>query len=141
MSNFTDFARGELERAKMFDDNSVYGGMLGGAVMRMIEVFAEEGHSGASAALAAKLFTRLVKWEPLTPLTGEDDEWIEVYEGTYQNKRCPHVFKNKDGAYNIQGKVFVEPSGASFVSHESRVPVTFPYWPETEIVKRGADES
>ena len=135
-----EFAKSELERAGMFAEDSDYGGALGPAIMRMMEVFAQEGHSGASAAIAANVFKRLAAFEPLTPLTGEDDEWTEVGEGMFQNKRCSRVFKDAErGAYDIQGRVFREPSGACFTNRMSRVPVTFPYTPTTEYVDVPAD--
>jgi hypothetical protein len=132
------FAKDELERAGLFSPDSDYGGMLADAVMKLITVFADEGHSGASAAMAVSLFQRLARFEPLTPLTGEDDEWNEVSEGVFQSRRCPHVFKENGEAYNIRGRVFREPNGACFTSSESRVPITFPYTPHTEYVDRPA---
>lgn len=137
--SIVDFAKDELQRAGLFDEGSDYGGMLGTAVLKMIEQFAEEGHSGFSASMAISAFQRLARYEPLTPLTGEDDEWMEIGdhgEGTmYQNRRCGRVFKREDGtAYDIDGRVFREPSGVCFTNIESRTPVTFPYTPTTEYV-------
>jgi len=135
MSNLTEFAESELRRAGWFDAESAYGGLLGQAVLKMVEAFAEEGHSGGSAPIAVSLFKKLANWEPLGALTGEPDEWMEVSHGHFQNKRCSRVFKNGDGpAYDIEGRVFREPSGAMFTNRESRVTVTFPYVPSTEIV-------
>src|SRR3546814_11262809 len=58
------------------------------------------------------------------------------WAGTQQNKRCPHVFRDKDGtAYDIDGKVFVEESGGSYTNRDSRVEVSFPYVPHTEYVQ------
>ena len=136
MSNLETFAKDELTRAGMFDKDAMYGGMLGDAVMKMIKVFADEGHSGYSASMAVNLFERVARFEPLTPLTGADDEWNEVGEGTYQNRRCSHVFKDgkEDQAYDSNGKVFREPSGACYTSSGSRVFITFPYVPKVEYV-------
>lgn len=43
-----------------------------------------------------------VRFMPLSPLTGEDDEWGSLTEygddGHWQNKRMSSVFKNKDGS-------------------------------------------
>ena len=137
-SNLIRHAREELQRAGMFDDSGdFYGGMMGSAVMKLIEIFADEGHSGMSASVAISLFEKLARFEPLTPLTGDDDEWTEIGEHNgplYQNKRCSHVFKDNSGAYDIDGRIFREPSGACFTSRESRVPVTFPYTPKREYV-------
>jgi hypothetical protein len=129
-----EFARDELTRAGLFDASSDYGGMMGEAIMKMIEVFAEEDHSDFSAGMAVSLFQRLASWEPLTPLTGEDDEWMEVGDGYYQNRRCSHVFKRNGAAYDIEGRVFRKPNGACFTSSDSRIPVTFPYTPKREYV-------
>ena len=134
MSNLEDFARDELTRAGLFSKGGDYGGMLGDAVMKMIKVFADEGHSGFSANMAINLFERVARFEPLTPLTGEDDEWNEVGTGVFQNRRCSHVFKENGEAYDSTGRIFREPSGACFTSRDSRVPITFPYTPKTEYV-------
>lgn len=160
-----DFAKHELELAGFFDKDSMYGGILGEAVLKMIDQFAEEGHSGMSASIAISVFEKLARFEPLRPLTGEDDEWNDISDNGFtafaitepdedaqevidaingghggrrlwQNKRCSHVFKDENGAYDSQGRVFREPSGACFTNAESRVPVTFPYTPKVEYVDR-----
>lgn len=129
------FAKEELERAGLFDKDSDYGGMMGEAVMKMVKVFADEGHSGYSAGLAVSIFEKVARFEPLTPLTGEDDEWMEVGKGVHQNRRYSSVFKRADGsAYDIDGKIFRDPDGACFTNADSRVPVTFPYTPKREYV-------
>lgn len=134
-----EFAHDELKRAGLFDKDSDYDGMLGEAVMKMIDVFADEGHSGMSASIAINAFEKVARYEPLTPLTGGEDEWVlhDGYGGEpfYQNKRCSRVFKGPDGkAYDIEGRVFREPSGSCYCSGESRVFVTFPYTPTREYV-------
>lgn len=135
MSNLKNYARSELERAKMFSkDGDFYGGMMGNAVMKLIDVFADEGHSGMSASVAVQLFERLARFEPITPLTGADDEWIEVGDGLFQNTRCSHVFKEDGAAYDSEGRIFREPSGSCYTSRDSRVPITFPYTPKREYV-------
>lgn len=113
-------------------------------VLKLLDVFDGEGHSGSTSSYAIGLFEKLAKFEPIMPLTGEDWEWTDISEQSgrplWQNKRCGHVFKDKDGAYDIDGIVFyeniVDESGITFksyfTSHESRIPVTFPYTPKTE---------
>jgi len=132
--SLVDFAKRELDRAGLFDKSSDYGGMMGEAVLKMVEQFADEGHSGFSAGMAISIFSKLSRFEPLSPLTGEDDEWMEVGPGVFQNRRCAHVFKDETGAYNIDGKVFREPGGFCYTNRDSRVYVTFPYEPSTEYV-------
>lgn len=133
--NLVLHAEKELKIAGLFDKDSDYGGMLGPAIMKMIREFSAEGHSGYSARLALQIFEKVASFEPLTPLTGADDEWNEVGEGVFQNVRCSHVFKDADGrAYDIEGKIFREPGGGCFTSGDSRVYVTFPYTPAREYV-------
>lgn len=103
-------------------------------LLRMVDAFAAEGHSGLSAAHAANALNKLFRFEPLAPLTGDDSEWMEVSDNLWQNLRCSHVFKNSGGAYDIQGRVFREPNGVCFTNCESSTPVTFPYTPKTEYV-------
>lgn len=132
------YARRELKAAGFFSPDSDYGGMLGNAVMELMEVFEKQGHSGASASRVVAIFSKVASYLPLKPLTGEDSEWVEIGtqdgERLFQNNRCSHVFKCGDRAYDIEGKVFREPSGACFTNHESRVDVTFPYQPTTVFV-------
>jgi hypothetical protein len=116
-SNLTTFAKDELQRAGFFDADADYDGELAHAVMRLIEVFSDEGHSGASAGMAIRLFNRLARFEPITPLTGEPDEWIEVGSGTLQNRRCSHVFMESGVAYDIDAP--------------TRDAISFPYAPRS----------
>lgn len=93
----------ELQIAGLFDeDKDFYGGMTGKAVIELIELFSKQGHSGMSASIIVDIFSRLAKYEPLTSITGKDEEWGEVSIGDskpwYQNKRCSALFKDgKDG--------------------------------------------
>lgn len=134
MSNLVKYAESEMRRAGLFDKDRDYGGMLGPAILKMVETFSDEGHSGMSAGLAISIFEKVARFEPLTPLTGEDDEWMEVGDGKFQNVRCSHVFKENGQAYDIDGKIFREPNGWTYTSFESRIPVAFPYTPKREYV-------
>ena len=109
-------------------------------VIELLKVFSEQGHSGFSAPYCINLFAKLAKFELLTPLTGEDDEWNDVTSHvmdqtpTWQNKRCHSVFKTEEGAYDIDGIVFRQPNGCCYTTAKSRVPVTFPYMPKKVYV-------
>ena len=117
----------------------------------MIESFCNAGHSGFSADYALGLINRLLNWKPLTPLTGEDDEWEKIEYGgeeiSYQNKRCPSVFKNSAGeTYCVDGKMFSEDNGKTwFTSRDSAVKVEFPYdvplYPEHVILNTETERS
>lgn len=112
-------------------------------ILQLVELFASQGHSGFSAGYAIACITKLLKFEPLAPLSGEDSEWNDVAEESgyplYQNRRCSSVFKTNGEAYDINGVVFYdilkdEETGEEFKSYftnGTRTPVTFPYTPTT----------
>lgn len=104
-SNLVTYARAELQRAGLFDPDSDYGGMLGQAVLDIVEKFAEAGHSGTSAAITISILEKLLRYEPLTALTYEPDEWNEVGDGMWQNRRKSDVFSKDGGAtwYDLAG--------------------------------------
>ena len=104
-------------------------------VLELLEVFDNQGHSGSSAPWCVAYFKKLALFKPLSPLQGTENEWNEVGEGIWQNNRCSHVFKGKDGrVYDSQGKVFRESNGCFYTSIDSRVYIEFPYTPKIEYV-------
>lgn len=139
---FLEFCRYEIERAGLFsEDGDFYGGRTGKALMELCEVFSKQEHSGMSAGLVAGLFKRLAEWKPISPLTGDEDEWIEITDNLYQNKRCPSVFKEgKMGkAYQADYYVFVDKDGFSYTNKDSRKYIEFPYTPKNEVVYKESD--
>lgn len=102
MSNLVDYATEELNRAGLLDTASDYDGMLGEAVLDLVKAFSKQGHSGASAATTVSLLERLLRYEPLTPLTFARDEWIDqsYASGTslWQNKRDSRIFTEDEAS-------------------------------------------
>ena len=91
-------------------------------VLKLLEVFDGEGHSGSTAPYTINMFSRLANFKPIAPLTGEDWEWHDTGHG-YQNKRASHVFKDYNGeCYDIDGKVFWEWSRRSLDVDEEGYP-------------------
>lgn len=108
-SNLYQHAKRELQLAGLFDKDSDYGGMVGNAVLRMIELFACEGHSGFSAQMCRRLFADLSAFKQLTPITDNPDDWMNVDEhlpGTWQCKRNGALFSTDHGKtyYNLDEK-------------------------------------
>ena len=124
-----DYAKEELKRIGMIDSGEPYNDAISECIISLIELLSSQGHSGCSASYVISTFNRLAMFKPLTALTGEDDEWNEVSEGLYQNKRYSAVFKEKDGkAYNIEGKIFTDDNGETWYTNKySHVNITFPY--------------
>lgn len=117
-------------------------------IMNIVEMFGNQGHSGFSASYAIKIITKLLNYDFITPLTGEDDEWMEVTDGVYQNKRQGRIFKQADRfdgkPYYIDGKAFSDDGGKSWYTNgDSFVTVEFPLrkLPETEYIILEGEEN
>jgi hypothetical protein len=69
----------------------------------MCETFDSAGHSGFSASYAAHVFAELSAWKPLTPLTDDPTEWMDIDESMagepnlWQSRRNPACFSNDAG--------------------------------------------
>lgn len=146
MNEYQKHAMREFQYVGWVDENGKFTDemqeMLCDGVMKLLEIFDKEGHSGSSAPYAINLFKRLAAFEPIGPLTGEDWEWNEVGDGSYQNKRMGSVFKQADRfdgkPYWLDGKVFWEwasypdiddgkPFKSHYTSKDSMVVVDFPW--------------
>lgn len=155
-NNYVLHARREFRAAGWTNEDGSFKDDMQGAicahVLALLNVFADEGHSGTSAPYAIDLFAKLAKFEPVVPLTGADWEWMEVGNDTFQNIRCSHVFKDADRfdgqPYDTQAVVFFDwserklesdeegyPGTHRFKSHytngKSHRPISFPYTPKT----------
>lgn len=141
-----EYGRKELERIGYFKEgDDPYNEAVANAILKLLEVFDSQGHSGFTAPYTAQIFHRLATFKPITPLTGEDDEWNEIEPGLLQNKRYSAVFKDKTGAYNIEGKIFSDNDGEIwFTNKDSKVYIEFPYtvpdYPEQIILKSESEE-
>lgn len=117
MSSLLQHAKYELRAAGLFDANADYDGDVAVQATSLMEVFTAYGHSGGSAEATLGVFLRLANGLPLTPLTGEDDEW-KLPDGVAKdthvrvNKRCNRVFKDDEIAWDVR---------------VGRKPITFPY--------------
>lgn len=151
MSTYIDHAFVEFRAAGWCDEHGNFQDEMQEAicnhVLKLLEVFSEEGHSGTTAPYTINLFKSLAMFEPIVPVTGEDWEWNEVSPGLLQNKRCSHVFKDVnrfDGqAYDIDAVIFydwhTDEEGnkykSYFTSSNSVKTITFPYTPSKEYVE------
>lgn len=137
-----NFAKRELDIIGLTENSEDMDLEMRKDILDIIELFANQGHSGFSASYLNSILPKLMKYQPLSPLTGEDDEWTDVTsfgdDPVLQNKRCYSVFKGKDGKFwhNEAVKYYYEEDGEKvFLSPTKRTYITFPYYPKTEIVK------
>lgn len=87
-------------------------------------VFCLEGYSGA-APIAISMLSKALAWEPVSPLTGNDDEWNNVSDVSdrplWQNKRFGRVFKEEYGTcFDARGIVFIDDSGACWTNRNEK---------------------
>ena len=139
-------AKTEMKAAGLYDKDADYGGMIPEAVEEIVAVFAKQGHSGCSAGIVISILEKVLRYQPLVPLTGKPDEWTEVSamcapdnRPLYQNKRCGNVFatdSNGINAWDIDGIIWVNKHGG-YTNWRSRVKVKFPYIPKSKYVRVG----
>ena len=151
-SPFLKWAKNELDILNRTDDSSsdpdlteeqrrmdrVYNEAFAKDQLMVLAAFHACGHSGFSASFASGQLRRLFNWLPLTPLTGDDSEWRpNTLSGdhSFQNKRCPRVFRGNDGAYSLDVYAFKETDDSpSYTCRDSWENIEFPYWPKPTTV-------
>lgn len=97
MSSLVEYAEQELTRAGLFEKDADYAGAVGPAVLELVRVFAKQGHSGMSAAYVRQIFDTVAQFKPLSPLTSDPSEWMEITHGLWQNRRRSSTFSRDYG--------------------------------------------
>lgn len=111
-----DQAKDELKRVNFGDEDSAI-------MIEILEKFFDQWDSGGAVHAVAPVLQRLIAGKCLSPLTGGDDEWNEVGDGVFQNRRVPTVFKDPRFHDGKQAYDLDNPAGP-------REAISFPYWPE-----------
>lgn len=136
--NLLEYARNELNLIPKDEE-----GMqehINESILEIIEVFADQGYSSLSANYSIQCLERLMRYKPLTPLTGEAEEWNLVSEDkdcnqTYQNRRCSSLFKEvgadtSEYKHDNDAVIVSDDGGLSWFSAKEFIKeVTFPYTP------------
>lgn len=129
MTNSKSHAKRELELLEKTTPNAIIIPFKN-EILALCEAFGKSGQSGGSAPFTARAISqaieKLMMFETLVPLTGEDDEWVDVSdinngESMFQNIRDNRVFKDgKDAkAYFIDAIVFDGDIGGRFTGNGS----------------------
>lgn len=94
MSNLVDYARRELELIGEEPDTI-------DSYLRVVQAFADMDHSGCSASVAIPVLQRLLSFKPLSDLTSDPAEWMNVSEAPgdecWQSRRDPTAFSSDGG--------------------------------------------
>lgn len=124
MSPMREYFKDELYKAEV--DSAIVDSLLA-----MLDASNVGEHSGSSWQFLLATFRRLASFKPLSPLTGAEDEWVEITDDLEQNKRCPTVFrknKNNGYAYDIATFVYTRDYGKTWVIIPSNQKlIEFPY--------------
>lgn len=110
MSNLVKHAERELRAAGYSPDmadlteRNIYN-----VTLRIVQLFSHVGHSGGSAQVHTEVIHRLLKFEPLGPITVDFGEWMHIDEAMagrpdcWQNRRDGRMFSNDGGKtyYNV----------------------------------------
>lgn len=67
------------------------------ALLSAVEGFAKGGWSGGSAPWGIQTLMRLLQFKPLSDLTSDPGEWVEVGDGVWQSRRRPTTFSRDGG--------------------------------------------
>jgi len=84
-----EYAKRELERIGKDEDGLQE--HMNRNILEIIEKFSEQGHSGFSAGYALSVLERLLRFKPISPLTGEDDEWNDTRNGSTPGMVRPQI--------------------------------------------------
>lgn len=64
--------------------------------VQVVRTFAEQGHSGSSAAWLSAVLDKLLRFQPLSVITDDPADWMEVADDLWQCIRDGECF-SKDG--------------------------------------------
>lgn len=153
MSNLQSHAKRELEMLAETTPGAIIL-EFSNEIIALCEAFGKSGQSGGSAPFVSSAISQAVKklmmFETIAPLTGEDQEWSDVSimnngELMFQNNRDSRVFKDGKNvqAYFIDAIVFDGSIGGRFTGNGSVTDIngnnirscqnikSFPFYPKT----------
>ena len=113
-------------------------------ILALCEAFGNSGQSGGSAPYTAQALSQAVKklclQQPISPLTGEDNEWDDISNEELQNNRCSAVFKENGRAYYLDAIIWKTQKGMTWhgttkegITSRQYIK-SFPFVPKTFII-------
>jgi hypothetical protein len=99
--SITEQAAYEMRRAGFADADIT-------AMMEILTIFFSRWNSGGAVWAMVPVLQKCVTGAPLTPLTGDEDEWRNVTcdPECRQNVRCSSVFSQGGRAYDIDNRAW-----------------------------------
>jgi hypothetical protein len=142
MSNLLNHSVHEFALLPSDDSRKVFQEEL----IALVSCFADQGHSGGSApfgvAEIVSTIERLLSFQPLSPLLGTDEEWVDVsdygfHSPLFQNCRHTSVFRGSNGSACYLDAIlwFGVDTGSTFTGNvegiSSSLEISFPFTPKT----------
>lgn len=93
-SNLVRHAIAELDR---IGETSYEEPSMRKAVLDIVRTFADQGHSGSSAAYCVAVVEKLLRFQPLSPITNDPAEWVQHDDDLWQNTRDGECFSQDGG--------------------------------------------
>lgn len=157
MSNLIDWARKEVELARIGNDDRVgfsnYVNLCYDSALKAFESLCDDGHSGMSIVITKSILNRMIDHKPLTPITEENAEWYDRdgfntdKEAWYQSGRMPSLFKyvSEDETVkysDVDRVVCIDISDSTTVHRfgfiedivNEMYPITMPYMPSSDAI-------
>lgn len=130
MRQLIEHARIELELAGWVDSGFAEL-QLAQNVLSVIKLLETQSHSEGSLKLVGRMISVITQGNPLSPLTGKDDEWLPECGGVQQNSRCRWVFRNQTGAWDVRSFEGNQCCTGDLGIKPDKLPrIKFPYSPE-----------
>jgi hypothetical protein len=127
-SNYVKHCQREL--ASWFNDEGPNRWMAEHMV-RMLRLFATEGHSGSSAPFAVAVFKELAMFRPWGPLTGAEDEWGEPFDNEEPNAETPMTARGESFAIRMADASPASAAVCRSRSHTRRSANTWTFQPQS----------
>ena len=134
-----DYAKEQLQRSGLFDNDSDYSGRIGKAVLELITVLSNQGHSGFSHSWVQSLFNKLSNYEPICPIenplvSGKYDDVSNFYGSEVKGKhlQSTEIFSmfSKDFGKSWYCMIEVydkDENGVSFCTYDRKDITEFPF--------------
>lgn len=98
MNELIEHAKAELRIIRLENDP------IGNKTIELLEILSQQEHTPGTAMKTLFLFDKLAKWQALTPLTSNKNEWEEITTVSmerqlWQSKRNPRFFSRDNGKH------------------------------------------
>jgi hypothetical protein len=87
--------------------------------VKVVETFAEFGHTGESAEYTLRVLEQLLRYKNLTPLTDDPAEWLDLTEHTEGKSKLWQSVRNSAAFSVTDGKTYVLTHEEEYIEHKT----------------------